>query len=199
MTPDQVAASYDRLAPQWNAAEFDHSNGITQHQRALRFVAHAGTALDVGCGCNGRIIDLLTARGFRTEGLDISSEMLRLARLRHPDVQFHQADICTWTLPGSYAFITAWDSLWHVPLRSQAAVIEKLCAGLAPGGVFIFTIGGLDDPDERTDAAMGEPMYHATIGVSQMLHTIQTAGCHCRHLEYDQHPELHVYVVVQKG
>jgi RimJ/RimL family protein N-acetyltransferase len=45
---------------------------------------------------------------------------------------------------------------------------------------------------------MGPPMYHATLGIPKTLQVLAEAGCVCRHLEYDQHPELHVYVVAQK-
>lgn len=199
MTPDQVASSYDRLASVWDSAEFPRSNGIAQHERALQFVSTIGTALDVGCGSSGRLLDLLLAWGFQAEGLDLSPEMLQRARLRHPHVPFHLANICDWVLPRRYDFISAWDSIWHVPLAAQCGVIEKLCHGLAPQGVLIFTTGGVDQPDERTNADMGVPMYHAAPGIAAILQTIFTAGCHCRHLEYDQHPERHMYLIAQKS
>src|SRR3954447_25818708 len=112
MTPSKVAASYDSLAERWASAGFDRTNGVAQHLRALQFVQRHGNALDVGCGSSGRFIDLLIGQGFEVQGLDLSSEMLRLARLRHPGIVFHHADICTWTPPGTYDFITAWDSIW---------------------------------------------------------------------------------------
>jgi len=31
------------------------------------------------------------------------------------------------------------------------------------------------------------------------LEVIARAGCVCRHLEYDQHPEPHLYLIVQKA
>ena len=99
MNPSEVAASYDSLAQRWSSAGFDRTNGIAQHMRALQFVQRHGKALDVGCGSSGRFIDLLIGQGFDVEGLDLSAEMLRLARLRHPHVVFHHADICTWTAP----------------------------------------------------------------------------------------------------
>lgn len=199
MTPEQVAASYDQIAAIWNSPEFHRVNGLAQHERALKFVAHKGTALDVGCGSSGRFIDLLLSKGFQVEGVDISSEMLQLAKLRHPDVTFHQADICHWTLPHSYDFISAWDSIWHVPLAAQPAVLQKLCAGLSPGGVLLFTTGGVDHPGEQVNSAMGVPMYHAAPGITETLQILTAANCTCRHLEYDQHPELHVYIVAQKN
>ena len=78
-----------------------------------------GNALDVGCGCNGRLIDLLRSEGFTVEGIDVSERMVALARRRDPDVQFYHADICEWNLPRKYDFITGWDSIWHVPLANQ--------------------------------------------------------------------------------
>jgi SAM-dependent methyltransferase len=199
MTPEDVAASYDRIARFWGGPAFDRAHGIAPHERALRFGTGRGAALDVGCGGSGRIIDLLRARGYAVEGLDLSREMLRLAKRRHPDVRFYRADICTWVLPKPYDFISAWDSLWHVPLAQQQAVLRKLSAGLTPGGVLIFTTGGTEHPDERHDPCLGQPMYHAALGIPHVLQVLAQAGCAVRHLEYDQYPESHVYLIAQRG
>lgn len=194
MTPDQIAASYDRIAHRW----LDVSTyGFAQIERAVAFVKHKGTALDVGCG-TGRLMGLLHKHGFRTDGLDSSPAMLSLARQRHPEARLFQADICRWELPRSYDLIVVWDSIWHVPLAQQETVLTKLCRGLTPGGVLVFTTGGTDTPDEKHDSCMGPPMYHATLGVLKTLHVLADSGCVCRHLEYDQYPELHIYVIVQK-
>lgn len=199
MHPTKVAESYDRIASIWASPAFDISNGIEQHQRALGFMSGAGgAALDVGCGSNGRFLSLLGSQGFEVEGLDISSEMLRLARASAPHITFHHADICDWVIPRPYAFISAWDSIWHVPLTRQRSVLLKLCAGLTVGGVIIFTAGGLETPDERQDNHMGVPMYHATLGVPQIISLLIEGGCVLRHFEYDQHPQPHVYFVAQR-
>lgn len=152
----------------------------------------------MGCGCHGRFIRLLELRGYAVEGLDVSARMIALAREEMPQVTFHHADVCVWEPEGLYDFISAWDSIWHVPLESHAEVLTKLCHALAPGGIFIFTFGGLDAPEEKVDASMGVPVYYSTLGVSQTLQTVAAAGCVCRHVEYDQHPEMHVFVIVQR-
>jgi RimJ/RimL family protein N-acetyltransferase/ubiquinone/menaquinone biosynthesis C-methylase UbiE len=194
MTPEQVAASYDQIAGRW----LDVSTyGFAQIERAVAFVKHKGVALDVGCG-TGRLMGLLSKHGFRTDGLDVSTAMIALARDRHPEARLFHADICRWELPRSYDLIVAWDSVWHVPPGQQEAVLTKLCRGLAAGGVLVFTTGGTDGPSEKHDSCMGPPMYHATLGVPKSLQVLVEARCVCRHLEYDQHPELHVYVVAQK-
>lgn len=198
MEPAEIAANYDRIAQHWVGNAIPVDNGIAQHERALQFLAGPGLAIDVGCGSNGRFIELLLNRGFAVEGLDLSAEMLALARTRHPTVRFHHADICTWEFPRGFDFISAWDSIWHVPLDRQAAVLEKLCAGLNPGGVMIFTSGGVDQPGHVTNPCHGQPLYHASLGIPELLRLIDRSACVCRHLEYDQHPELHLYLIVQK-
>ncbi len=199
MTPGEIASSYDALAQHWASSKFDSENGIAQHKRALKFLQKKGSAIDIGCGSSGRFIDLLIAEGFDVAGLDLSAEMIRLARVRHPQVDFQHADVCLWEPSKRYQFITAWDSIWHLPLDSQARVLAKLCAALTSDGVIIFSAGGLHGANERRDSQMGVPMYHATIGIPGILRTLHESGCVCMHLEFDQYQELHVYVIAQKS
>jgi 2-polyprenyl-3-methyl-5-hydroxy-6-metoxy-1,4-benzoquinol methylase len=199
MIPTDVAKSYDHIAERWNSDSLPRNNGIDQHERAIDFVKEKRAALDVGCGGSGRIIDLLLSRGFNVEGLDLSARMIESARQCHPKVILHQADICDWELPKKYHLIAAWDSIWHVPLSSQEAVLAKILQGLTSGGVGIFTTGGLDAPSEKVDAAMGVPMYYSVLGIPRTLELIAKNGCVCRHLEYDQYPESHLCVIAQRA
>jgi hypothetical protein len=63
----------------------------------------------------------------------------------------------------------------------------------------IWTTGGLDWPEEKRDSAMGPTVYHSGLGISKTMQTVAEAGCVCRHLEYDQWPEKHVFIIAQKG
>jgi 2-polyprenyl-3-methyl-5-hydroxy-6-metoxy-1,4-benzoquinol methylase len=197
MRPAEIAASYDAIAHQWLEPHLD-LNGIRQHEHALKFRDAPGSALDVGCGCNGRFIRLLAGAGYRVEGLDVSAEMIALTRTRNPQATFHHADVCEWSPAKRYDFITAWDSIWHVPLDRSEAVLRKLCGALNPGGVFIWTTGGLDGPEEKRDSSMGPPVYYSVLGIPKTLQTLAEEGCICRHLEYDQLPEKHLFLIAQK-
>lgn len=205
MQPSEIAQSYDQIADRWHSATFTSANGIAQHERAIAFVPekrHAldekRHALDIGCGASGRIIELLLQHDFLVEGVDISARMITMARERHPAVTFHHADIRRWPLPHHYDLISGWDSIWHLPLAEQEPVMRKLMAGLAPGGVLIYTTAGLDEPTEKVDSAMGVPVSYGVLGIPETLALITDCGCVCRHLEYDQYPELHLYLIVQK-
>ena len=198
MTTQETAASYDQLASYWNSDKFYRANGIDQHKRALQFVTHKTSAIDVGCGSSGRLIDLMLSEGFSVEGLDISTEMIRLARQRHPHVIFHHADICDWSFAHKYDFMSAWDSVWHVPLEQQQDVLTKLCDALNPSGVLIYTTGGLDQAGHITNPFLGQPLYHAGWTIPGLLRTLEQCDCICKHLEFDQLPEKHLYIIAQK-
>lgn len=198
MTPADVGRAYDGLAHIWDGDGFDRRNGVAQHERAIAFAAAGGAALDVGCGCSGRFVDLLQARGFAVEGVDVSARMIERARRRHPEVTFHHADIRTWEPPRAFDFITAWDSLWHVPLADHAATLMRLLTSLGSRGVLIFTMGGRDGPEEKTDATMGPELTYSTLGIPETLQVIDRAGAILRHLEFDQWPEPHVFVIAQR-
>jgi len=194
-------AAYDALADRWLDTTFNPDNGVALHRRALSFLdpTDDGWALNAGCGCNTRFNPLMRERGLRIEGVDISTRMIALAAQADPEVLLHHADIRQWPIRRSYRFITAWDSLWHVPLAQQEAVMAKLMGALAPGGVFIFSAGGLDQAGEHVDDAMGPALCYATLGIPGLLAAIARAGCVVRHLEFDQHPQQHLAVVVQRA
>ena len=198
MEPIETGKKYDTITHLWESDKFNRQNGIEQHRRAMQFVSHKGRALDVGCGCTGRFIDLMKEEGFQPEGLDISEKMLRLARQRHPQVTFHHEDICQWQRPNEYAFISAWDSIWHVPLAEQENVITRLVTSLAKGGVLIFSFGGTDEPGDHRDAFMGPEMYYSSLGTKGFVQLLGELGCALKHLEFDQYPELHAYLIAKK-
>jgi 2-polyprenyl-3-methyl-5-hydroxy-6-metoxy-1,4-benzoquinol methylase len=198
MDPIETAKGYDQIAQIWISQEFDQQNGIAQHQRALAFRPDSGHALDVGCGANGRLRALMQAHDYQVEGVDLSERMLSIARDQQPEITFYHADIITWEPPKQYDFISAWDSIWHVPLAEHADVLNKLFSQLTPNGVCIFSMGGLDAAGEKEDASMGPNMGYSTLGISQTLDVIHQNQCVCRHLEFDQYPEPHLYIIVQR-
>lgn len=198
MRPKDTGKAYDQITHLWEREKFNRANGIEQHKKALTFVENKGKALDVGCGSTGRLIDLLLSSGLQPEGVDISAEMLKLAREKHPEITFHHQDICEWEIPAEYDFITAWDSIWHIPLDQQEQVLTKLISCLKPKGVMIFSFGGTDEAGHHTNDFMGPTVYYSSLGVNRFVKLVIDLNCVCRHLEYEKYPDLHTYLIVQK-
>ena len=198
MKPEDIGKAYDKITHLWDAKVFNMSNGIDEHKKALSFSKNQGEALDIGCGRTGRFIQLLLEQNYSPTGLDISEKMLQFAKEKHPKVNFIHADICQYSLTKKYDFITAWDSIWHIPLNEQKQVLTKIVNSLNAGGVFIFSFGGTNEADSHTDDYMGPEVYYSSLGTNGFLSLFIELGCRIKHLELAQYPELHTYMIVEK-
>jgi SAM-dependent methyltransferase len=198
MNPYDTADRYDRIAQWWQTEHQDSLYGIAQLERAIQFTAHRKAAIDVGCGSSGRFINFLSKQGFQAEGLDISREMISLAQRLHPEATFYIEDICSWVPLKHYSLISAWDSTFHLPLHLQEPVMKKLGDALEPGGVLVFTCGGGHTNSEVSGSFQGQDFEYSTLGIDAFLRILMQHHCTCRHLEYDQYPENHVYIIAQK-
>jgi SAM-dependent methyltransferase len=195
MKPARTGGKYDKIARWWHDQHHDSEYGLAQIRRAISY-ARPGPALDVGCGAGGRIVRELTDSGFTVEGIDVSSAMLTIAREQHPELNFTHASITEWQTERRYNLIIAWDSIFHLPLSEHAAVIAKLCRLLAPGGILAYTFG--DATGEHESRWHDDDFYYSSIGIDGNLKAIMDAGCTCAHLELDQYPEKHVFMIARK-
>ncbi|MEM8908636.1 MAG: class I SAM-dependent methyltransferase [Bacteroidota bacterium] len=196
MEPIEIGKSYDRIAQKYDAHLTGSEYGLNFLQRAINYCTLTRRALDLGCGSGGRMIDELETHGFKIWGVDISAQMLALARAKHPTIEFQQANIVDWQSTQSYDLIVAWDSLFHLPLRAQAPVLRKICSWLAPQGILMYTFGA--DQGAHKSSWHNEPFAYSAIGITENLRIISECHCECKHLELDQYPEKHVTIIVKK-
>jgi SAM-dependent methyltransferase len=88
--------------------------------------------LDAGCG-PGNLSAAAAARGASVVGTDLSQVMVALARSRHPELEFRQADAERLPFPdGTFDAVVANLLILHLP-RPEAAIAE-LARVLKPGG-----------------------------------------------------------------
>jgi trans-aconitate 2-methyltransferase len=128
--------------PDWNPALYrryeDERTRPAQELLARVPLAGAGRVFDLGCG-PGNSTELLTRRfpGAQVVGIDNSEAMLASARERLREVRFEFGDIAAWrpsaSEEGPPDLIYANAALQWVP--GHAALIPRLFAALAPGGV----------------------------------------------------------------
>lgn len=214
MTPEETGKAYDTITHLWTRPEFNQKNGVNAYKKALSFLPDSplqksnavaseaikkAYALDIGCGCSNRFVSLIESAGLIYEGIDVSKDMLAIASSQLPSHTFYCADVCTFTLPRRYSLISAWDSLWHIPLTQQVPLLKKLVEHLTDEGILLFSCGGTERRGQHTNTVMGPKIYYASLGLHRYLQILMDANCFVRHVEFDQHPELHTIVIVQKS
>jgi 2-polyprenyl-3-methyl-5-hydroxy-6-metoxy-1,4-benzoquinol methylase len=197
LNTSELTKSYDNIAERWNANMIESNYGISMIDRSIKYCSEKKTALDVGCGSGGRIINRLLENGFDITAIDISERMLQLAKKTHPNVKFEKVDIIDWKTDDKFDLIIAWDSIFHLPLDFQKPVVEKLCNFLYPQGVLVYTFG--DALGEHNDVWLNEKFGYSSIGIDENLKILMECNCQCRHLELDQFPLRHVTVIAKKN
>ncbi|WP_447007181.1 class I SAM-dependent DNA methyltransferase [Saccharothrix isguenensis] len=109
----------------------------------------AGPVADIGCG-PGHVTAHVHALGPTTFGIDLSPEMVALARRAHPDLRFDEGSMTSLDLAdGVLGGILALYSVIHTPPRQLPAVFTEFDRVLAPGGHLLLGFFGGDDPQPR--------------------------------------------------
>jgi SAM-dependent methyltransferase len=77
--------------------------------------AGAGPVADIGCG-TGRVTALLSSLGVPAFGVDLSPQMVAVARRSQPDLRFEVGSMLSLDLPdGCLGGVMAWYSTIHIP------------------------------------------------------------------------------------
>ena len=141
---DRIRRDYDAIAPVY--AEYAEMVTPPLRERYLeKLVARLpadAEVLDLGCGPGVPVAAALADRGHRVTGIDLSPEMVRLARRKVPRATFIEADMTRVTFPpGRFDGAIALYSLIHVPPGELPALLGRIRVWLRPGGAFVATLG----------------------------------------------------------
>jgi SAM-dependent methyltransferase len=146
---EATRTAYDLVASDY-AEAFNAELAALPLDRALltafaELVRGAGsvTVADLGCG-PGHVTAYLHSQGLHAFGVDLSPEMVALARREHPGLRFDEGtmtdlDIANGTLAG----VVAMYSIIHVPPPQLPTVFAEFRRILAPGGhtLVAFQVG----------------------------------------------------------
>lgn len=97
----------------------------------------ARTLLDVGCG-TGKHVEHLRAH-YQVEGLDLSEDMLAIAREKCPGISFHQGDMVDFRLDRTFDVVAClFSSIGYVKtVERMEHAIANMARHLRPGGVLV--------------------------------------------------------------
>ncbi|MEV7843859.1 class I SAM-dependent methyltransferase [Streptomyces cyaneofuscatus] len=156
--------SYDAIAPAY--AEFSRGElaakplerGVLAVFAELAAAGGGGLSVaDVGCG-TGRVTAHLSELGLGLDvfGIDLSPQMLAVARQEHPGLRFEEGSMLALGLPdASLGGLLAWYSTIHVPDEELPGVFAEFHRVLAPGAPVQLGFQVGDEPLRMTEA-LGE-------------------------------------------
>lgn len=134
-TAESIQSDFDRIAllsdETWNHNAYYHSYLISRIPERCRQI------LEIGCG-TGEFSRLLAARAEKVLAIDLSGQMIRLARERsqlYPNIDFVEGDAMSYQFPDNhFDCIATLTTIHHLPFE---AFLGKIRNALKPGGVFV--------------------------------------------------------------
>lgn len=141
---EELRAAHDVLAELYAARLADALDRMPAERAVLglfcdlTLAADLGTSVgDIGCG-TGRLEPYLAAKGLSPRGIDLSPEMIRVARRDYPGFEFDVADLRD--LPfedASLAGAVCWYSLMYLAPSARPAAFSELARVVKPGGYLV--------------------------------------------------------------
>ncbi|MEV4319367.1 class I SAM-dependent methyltransferase [Actinocrispum sp. NPDC049592] len=141
---DSVAVDYEKLLrDELDAKPFDRAM-LAAFADLVR-VEDSGPVADLGCG-PGRVTAHLAGLGLTVFGVDLSSEMVAVARREHPGLRFEEGSMTSLALgDGVLGGIVAWYSIIHTPPESLPGIFAEFHRVLAPGGHLLVAFKAGDE------------------------------------------------------
>jgi SAM-dependent methyltransferase len=120
--------------------------------------AGGGPVADVGCG-PGYVTRYLHDAGVDAFGIDLSPEMVAIARRDHPDLRFEVGTMTSLDLADdSVAGVIAFWSVIHVPDDAIPLVLEEFRRVLRPGGPLLVGFHVGDETRHTSEGYTGRPI-----------------------------------------
>lgn len=142
MSIDRVRAGYDAVATTYDeqfADELDHKPLERGLLEAFCEMAPPGAIADIGCG-TGHITRFLAGRRDDVLGVDLSPEMIAVARQRDPRLRFEVASMLG--LPyadGVWSGVVAMYSIIHLDPDERVRAFAEFARTLRPDGVLLMS------------------------------------------------------------
>ena len=140
MNQRSVISFFDRLAPHWDADMVRHDDIINT------ILDNAGVTagkdvLDVACGTGVLFPDYLERNVGSLTAVDISPEMVKIARSKYPpeQVQVFCGDVEEITFDRNFDCIVVYNAFPHFP--EPARLVARLASLLNPGGTLTVAHG----------------------------------------------------------
>ncbi len=140
-----VEALYDSMAFLYDEL-YGCSDDLDFYLSVARQVG--GPLLELGCG-TGRVIGRISQEGLECWGLDISKNMLSIARRRWPNVKFVQGNMADFSLDRSFRLILIpYRSFLHLTAEEKQRCLHSCALHLQPNGQLIIH-GYLPSEEEK--------------------------------------------------
>jgi SAM-dependent methyltransferase len=172
-TDKSLTNNHEKLAIFYDAAMKDRTETASYIRRLIRqHNPKARTLLELACG-TGAILKIL-GKSYDVAGLDLSPQMLSIARKKLPHVRFYRKDMVSFDLGKRFDVVTCvFDSINHVlKFTDWQKIFRNARSHLEPDGLFLFDM----NTEAKLERLIKAPIWVNEFGRNLELIDITDAG-----------------------
>src|SRR5947207_225196 len=134
------------------------------------------TVLDIGCG-RGDWQDLVRARDIEAIGVDSSTEMVNACRAAGHDARQHDALAFLQSVsPASYAMVTAFHVVEHLPVATLLSATIEAARVLVPGGILLMETPNPDNMIVGSNTFWLDPTHLRPLPARLLRFLVEASG-----------------------
>lgn len=164
MNKQDVIEFFDKCAPTWDE-EMIKSDEIIEDILNRAGIREDTRVLDVACG-TGVLFPYYAARGADVCGIDISPEMVRIAKHNFPGTEVICADATEISFTEAFDAVMVYNAFPHFP--DPRAAVHALSSLLAPGGTLTVAHGMGRDMINRHHEGAASKVSRKLIGAASL-------------------------------
>lgn len=175
MRNDLVRENYNKVAHSYNSNRNPSENdkNLEQFNRMLK---PNSTILDIGCGAGKPVDSFFISKGHKVSGIDLSEEMIKLARQNVPKGKYKVQDMSQ-LQKNEYSVdaVVSFYAIFHTPRETHKDLFLKINSFLPIDGKILVTMGFHDWEGEDHDF-YGSSMYWSHFDAKTNRRLIEDAG-----------------------
>ncbi len=173
---EQTLVTYEKIAKEWDAG-FTNRDFSAPYYSTFRKLLPVGRILDAGCGTGYQTPFFLQA-GYEYIGVDVSEQMLSIARARNPTARFEKMNLYSLAFPNNH-----FDGFWacavlqHLPKKQVGQALQELSRVTKPGGIcFIAVTEGVGERMERGRLGADDNRFFANYQEQEIQELLEKSG-----------------------
>ncbi len=169
--------TYNKIAEIYTDKYFSDLTDTPYIDKFLNQLPRGGKVLDIGCG-PGTFSKYLVDKGFAVEGVDLSTEMIKIAKIKVKGASFNIMDMRRLDFGNSFfdGLLVAY-SLIHIPSKEIANTLKGFNRVLKIGGL-VLIVAQCGESDKTVDEPLmkGEKIFINFFTTQKLTDFLTKAG-----------------------
>jgi len=157
---EQTIQTYNKSAKALSKKFYDIGVRVKDIKKGFSFIEKDNPkVIEIGCG-NGREAEEILKHTNNYLGIDISEELIKIAKKENPNGKFKIADVESFSFPQNIDIIFSFASLLHSDKDNVKRILDRVYKSLSRDGIFYISLKYGDYQEKTVKDEFGIRTYY---------------------------------------